>query len=101
MATYRFRYPVLLVRIQTPHPSRKSFISNRKFVVRGGDLTTTPTIDVSSLVTALNGAVTAGDIVTLLSTVIGAGIGLCLVWFGSRKLVSVFMGALKKGKFRI
>lgn len=55
----------------------------------------------SALVTALNSAVTAGDIVTLLATVIGTGMGLCLVWFGSRKLVSVFMGALKKGKLRI
>lgn len=64
-------------------------------------MTTTTLIDVSALASALSTAVTPSDIVTLIATVVGAGMSLVLVWFGSRKLLSGFMGALKKGKLRI
>lgn len=58
-------------------------------------------IDVSAIQTALTGAISPEQIVTLLATAIGAGIGLVLVWFGARKLVSVVMSALKKGRLSI
>lgn len=51
--------------------------------------------------TALSTAVTPADIITLLGTVVGAGIGFVLVWFGARKLIRVFMGSLKKGKMSV
>lgn len=63
--------------------------------------TATTAIDVSALTTALSSSVAPGDVVALIATVVGAGMGLVLVWFGSRKLLSGFMGALKKGKLRI
>ena len=58
-------------------------------------------INVAPLVTALESSVAPTDIVTLLGVVIAAGMGFVLVWFGSRKVVSGFMGALKKGRIRI
>lgn len=63
--------------------------------------TVSTAIDVGSLVTALSSSVTPADIVTLLGVVIAAGMGFVLVWFGSRKVVAGFMGALKKGKIRL
>ena len=61
----------------------------------------TTAINVTPLVTALTTSVTPADVVALLAVVIGAGMGFVLVWFGSRKVTSGFMGALKKGKLRI
>lgn len=61
----------------------------------------TAAINVTPLVTALTTSVTPADVVALLAVVIGAGMGFVLVWFGSRKVISGFMGALKKGKLRI
>lgn len=55
----------------------------------------------ASLLTTLNGAVGTGDVLTLVGTCVGAGIGFVLAWFGARKLVRVFFNALKKGKISI
>lgn len=62
---------------------------------------TTTAIDISALVTALSSAVTASDVVTLMATIITAGFGFVLVWFGARKLVRAFSAALKSGRLRI
>ena len=84
-----------------PAPRPKGLFPLSLKLKKGELLTTTTLIDVSALTTALSTSVTSGDIVTLIATVVGAGMGLVLVWFGSRKLLSGFMGALKKGKLRI
>lgn len=63
--------------------------------------TTTPAINVAAIVTALQGAVTASDVVTLMGTVVTAGMSFVLVWFGGRKVVSSFRAALTKGKLKL
>ena len=63
--------------------------------------TTTPVINVAAIVTALQGAVTASDVVTLMGTVVTAGMSFVLVWFGGRKVVSSFRAALTKGKLKL
>lgn len=63
--------------------------------------TSTVAFDVASLVTSLNSAVGAADVLTLIGTCVGVGVGFVLTWFGARKLIRVFFGALKKGKISV
>ena len=62
---------------------------------------TTAVINIQALVTALTSAVTAGDVVTLMATIVTAGFGFVLVWFGARKLISSFSVALKRGRLKV
>lgn len=64
-------------------------------------MTTSTAIDVGGIVTALSSAVTPADVVTLIGTCVGAGIGFVLVWFGARKAIRAFQTALKNGKLSI
>ena len=57
--------------------------------------------DVASLGSTLTGAVTAKDVLTLIGACVGAGIPLALAWFGARKAIRAFSGALKKGKISV
>lgn len=50
--------------------------------------------------TALTSAVTLGDVVAILASVIGLGVTLYLGWFGIRKAISVVKKGLH-GKFGI
>lgn len=58
-------------------------------------------IDVSAFTTALTGAVSTGDVVTLLASIVGIGFGFILVWFGVRKAYRMFVSALTKGRASI
>lgn len=53
------------------------------------------------LITALTGSITPGDIVTVLAAVVGCGMTFVLVWFGARKLKTIFTAAVTKGKIKI
>lgn len=50
------------------------------------------------LQTALVGSITPGQIVAVLAAIIGVGMSFVLMWFGVRKLVSIFRKAVTKGK---
>lgn len=53
---------------------------------------------IEPLTTALTTAVTPGQIVAILASVIGVGMGFVLMWFGVRKAISIFKKAVMKGK---
>lgn len=55
----------------------------------------------ASLVSTLTGAVAPKDVLLLIGTCVGAGIPLALAWFGARKVIRAFSGALKKGKITV
>lgn len=57
-------------------------------------------IDLSAVTTALTSSVGAGQITSLIAAVLGASIGLVLIWWGSRKLFNAVMTAFKTGKIK-
>ena len=50
------------------------------------------------LQTALVASITPAQIVSILAAIIGVGMTFLLMWFGVRKLVSIFKKAVTKGK---
>ena len=61
----------------------------------------TPSIDFSGLITALTTAITPAQLLSILSSVVGVGMGFVLMWFGVRKITRMFTSALSSGKFRM
>lgn len=59
-------------------------------------------MDVSNLIgpvsEALTTSITPGQIVAILAGIIGVGMSFVLMWFGVRKLISIFRKAVTKGK---
>ncbi len=59
-------------------------------------------MDVSNLIgpvsEALTTSITPGQIVAILAGIIGVGMTFVLMWFGVRKLISIFRKAVTKGK---
>lgn len=53
---------------------------------------------ISPLSTALTSSITPAQIVTVLAGIIGVGMTFVLMWFGVRKLISIFRKAVTKGK---
>ena len=53
------------------------------------------------LITALTGSISPSDIVTVLAAVVGTGMTFVLVWFGAKKLKTIFTAAVTKGKIKI
>lgn len=53
------------------------------------------------LQTALVGSITPVQIVAVLAAIIGVGMTFVLMWFGVRKLVSIFKKAVTKGKISV
>mgnify|MGYP007060194071 CR=1 FL=1 len=47
---------------------------------------------------ALTSAITPAQVVAILAGVIGVGMTFVLMWFGVRKLISIFRKAVTKGK---
>lgn len=58
-------------------------------------------LDFSSISTALTTAVTPAQIITIIASIIGVGMTFVLMWFGVRKLVSIFKKAVTKGKISV
>ncbi len=50
------------------------------------------------LKTALVGSITPAQLVGVLAGIIGVGMTFVLMWFGVRKLISIFKKAVTKGK---
>lgn len=53
------------------------------------------------LQTALTSSITPGQIVAVLAGIIGVGMTFVLMWFGVRKLISIFRKAITKGKISV
>lgn len=53
------------------------------------------------LQTALTSSITPGQIVAVLAAIIGVGMTFVLMWFGVRKLISIFRKAVTKGKISV
>lgn len=56
---------------------------------------------VEPLKTALVASITPAQIVVVLASIIGVGMTFVLMWFGVRKLVSIFKKAVTKGKISV
>ena len=53
---------------------------------------------IQPLSTALTSSITPAQIVAVLAGIIGVGMTFVLMWFGVRKLISIFRKAVTKGK---
>lgn len=53
------------------------------------------------LMTSLTSSITPTQIVAVLASIIGVGMTFVLMWFGVRKLVSIFKKAVTKGKISV
>lgn len=54
----------------------------------------------SSVLSAMTSQISVTTVVSVLASVVGAGIGLVFMWWGVRKMARVLMGAFKSGKLR-
>lgn len=58
-------------------------------------------IDFSGLITALQSAITPAQLLAVLASVVGVGIGFVLMWFGVRKITNAFTAAVMRGRLRV
>ena len=56
---------------------------------------------IEPLSTALTASITPAQIVAVLAGIIGVGMTFVLMWFGVRKLISIFRKAVTKGKISV
>lgn len=63
--------------------------------------TVSSALNFTPISTALTTAVTPAQIITIIASVIGVGMTFVLMWFGVRKLVSIFRKAVTKGKISV
>ena len=56
---------------------------------------------VQSVFTDVTGTINISNIVSILGIVVGACVGLVLMWFGIRKVIKIIMGAFRKGKISV
>ena len=56
---------------------------------------------IEPVMTALTGSITPAQIVAVLASIIGVGMTFVLMWFGVRKLVSIFRKAVTRGKISV
>lgn len=67
-------------------------------IVEGGVSMANMTEVIQPLSDALIASITPAQIVTVLAGIIGVGMTFVLMWFGVRKLISIFRKAVTKGK---
>lgn len=56
---------------------------------------------VKPLMDSLTASITPAQIIGVLASIIGVGMAFVLMWFGARKLVSIFKKAVTKGKISV
>lgn len=61
----------------------------------------TGSVDLTSFLASLTGSITPAEVLTILGTVIGVGMGFFLMWLGVRKAVRAFTTAVQSGKIKI
>lgn len=69
--------------------------------MEGGKPMETMASTLEPLITALTGSITPGQIVAVLAAIVGVGMTFVLMWFGARKLKSIFTSAVMRGKIKI
>lgn len=69
----------------------------RAFLSSGGSTTVTAN-DWSKLITDVTAQFSVSEIVTVMSTIIVAGIGFVFLWWGARKAYRALMKAVTKGR---
>jgi len=63
-----------------------------------GASTVVSSSDFSNIITKIQEQISVSTIVEVLAVAVGASIGLVFMWWGARKLVSMLMGAFRKGR---
>ena len=58
-------------------------------------------IDFSGFITALTGSITTAQVLTVLASIVGVGMGFFLMWLGVRRAVRAFTSAVSNGHIRI
>lgn len=61
----------------------------------------TTSIDFTGYISALTGAITTAQVLTVLAAVVGVGMSFFLMWLGVRKATRAFTSAVASGKIRI
>lgn len=63
---------------------------------------TNPQIDFSEVTQAITGAgFTVGTVMSIIGSVLSAGLSLVLAWWGARKLINAIMNAFKNGRVKV
>ena len=58
-------------------------------------------IDLSGFITASTGSITTAQVLTVLASIVGVGMGFFLMWLGVRRAVRAFTSAVSNGHIRI
>ena len=58
-------------------------------------------VDLSPVTTALTNAVSVGDIITLLASILTFGLPFVFMWFGIRKVIRIFRSAVMGGHISV
>lgn len=57
--------------------------------------------DWASVITAMTSQISVGTVVSVLASLVTAGIGLVFLWWGVRKAVGSLMGSFRSGRIRL
>ena len=57
--------------------------------------------DFTQFISTLQAAITPAQLLTVLGSVVGVGIGFVLMWFGVRRISKSFTSAVMRGKLRV
>ena len=57
--------------------------------------------DIQVLIDAITAQINVGTVVAILAAVIGLAVTFVFMWWGIRKVASMFMSAFKKGKLSV
>lgn len=57
--------------------------------------------DWASVISAMTGQISVSTVVSVLATLVTAGIGLVFLWWGVRKAVGSLMGSFRSGRIRL
>ncbi len=63
--------------------------------------TGTSTVNVQPLITALTSAITPEQLIAVLASIVGVGMGFVLMWFGVRKAIGAFTAAVFGGRIQV
>lgn len=66
-----------------------------------GGVTGLGTLDFAPIITALTGAVTPAQIISLVASIVAFGIPFVFMWFGMRKVIKIFRSAVMGGHITV
>lgn len=65
------------------------------------EFTATTAADWASVISAMTAQISVSTIVSVLATLVTAGIGLVFMWWGVRKAISSLMSAFRRGRMKV